>query len=89
MDIERKREEIRELIKIGRLPISYKNINLINMKDPEMVREKTSLTSLDADLTIIGFNSEKITTVGYELFTGYDNLGNVLFVSSNKEKEIK
>lgn len=89
MEIERKREEILELIKTGRLPISYKNINLIHMKDPKMVKEKISLTSNDADLTIIGFNSEKITTVGYDIFTGYDNLGNVLFVSSNKEKEIK
>ena len=89
MEIERKSEEIRELIKTGRLPISFKNINLIHMKDPEKVKEKISDTSMDADLTIIGFNSEKIKATGYDVFTGYDKLGNILFVSSNKEKEIK
>ena len=53
------------------------------------MKEEISRTSIDADLTIIGFNSEKITTTGFDIFTGYDNLGNILFVSSNKEKEIK
>jgi len=89
MEIERKSEEIRELIKTGRLPISFKNINLIHMKEPDKVKEKIANTSIDADLTIIGFNSEKIKTTGYDVFTGYDKLGNILFVSSNKEKEIK
>ena len=44
--------------------------------------------SLDADLTIIGFRNDQIKTEGLELFTGYDKLGNVLFVSANKKKEI-
>lgn len=59
------------------------------MKDPDKVKEKISNTSIDADLTIIGFNSGKIEATGYDIFTGYDKLGNILFVSSNKEKEIK
>ena len=82
-------QQIRELIKTGRLPISFNNINLIPMEEPGEVKEKISNTSIDADLTIIGFNSEKIKTSGYDVFTGYDKVGNVLFVSSNKEKEIK
>jgi len=44
---------------------------------------------MDADLTIIGFRHEKIKTEGGKLFKGYDRLGNILFVNSNKEKEIK
>lgn len=89
LEIEQKSEEIRELIKTGRLPISFNNINLIPMKEPDNVKEIISSTSIDADLTIIGFNSKKIKTRGYDVFTGYDKLGNILFVSSNKEKEIK
>ena len=89
LEIEHKSEEIRELIKTGRLPISFNNINLIPMKEPDEVKEIISNTSIDADLTIIGFNSEKIKTSGYDVFRGYDKLGNTLFVSSNKEKEIK
>ena len=58
------------------------------MKVPGKVKEEISNTSIDADLTIIGFNSVKIMASGYDVFTGYDKLGNILFVSSNKEKEI-
>lgn len=88
-ELERKSEQIKELIRTGRLPISFKNINLIPLnQDNEGVKETISTTSVDADLTVIGFRSEKIKTEGIQLFTGYDNLGNILFVSSNKEKEI-
>jgi len=89
-EMERKRDQIKELIQTGRLPISFKNINLIPLnQDSSNVKETISKTSIDADLTIIGFRGEKIKTEGNRLFTGYDNLGNILFVSSNKEKEIK
>ncbi len=89
-EMERKRDHIKELIQEGRLPISFKNINLIPLnQDSSNVKETISNTSVDADLTIIGFRGEKIKTEGNRLFTGYDNLGNILFVSSNKEKEIK
>jgi solute carrier family 12 sodium/potassium/chloride transporter 2 len=89
-EMERKRDQIKELIRSGRLPISFKNINLIPMnRDTNNVKETISKTSMDADLTIIGFRGENLKTTGNRLFTGYDNLGNILFVSSNKEKEIK
>ena len=84
-----KRQDLNDLIKSGRLPISPNNINLISMKNEQDKKEIISKTSMDADLTIIGFRSEKIKTEGYKLFTGYERLGNILFVNSNKEKEIK
>ena len=52
-------------------------------------REVIGEVSVDADLTIIGFRHEQLKTEGYKLYTGYDRLGNVLFVSANKKKEIK
>lgn len=88
-ELDRKSDELKELIKAGRLPISFKNINMIPLQENDRTREIISAASVDADLTIIGFRSEKIKTTGIELFTGYDRLGNVLFVSSNKQKEIK
>ena len=51
-------------------------------------REIIGKDSVDADLTIIGFRNEKLSTEGYKLFNGYEKLGNVLFVSANKKKEI-
>ncbi len=44
--------------------------------------------SVDADLTIVGFRHELVKTKGVATFTGFDDTGNILFVSSQKEKEI-
>jgi hypothetical protein len=87
--ISQKRKDLNDLIKSGRLPISPNNIKLIPMESDENKREIISRTSMDADLTIIGFRHQKIKTEGISLFTDYDRLGNILFVNSNKEKEIK
>ena len=43
--------------------------------------------SADADLTLIGFSSEMLTNIE-ELSEGYQDLGNILFVSSNRAKAI-
>jgi len=88
-DIERKREELLNMIASGRLPISSKNVELIPA-DPD-VSPKTIISqkSIDADLTIIGFRSELIKAEGVKIFSDYDDIGNILFVSSTKEKEIK
>ncbi|MFC2090324.1 amino acid permease [Bacteroidota bacterium] len=88
-DMERKRNQIKELIKTGRLPISLNNINLIPLNEEQNVKETISDISIDADMTIIGFRNEKLKTEGSSIFTDYDKLGNILFVSTNKEKEIK
>ena len=45
-------------------------------------------TSHEADLTILGFRSEILKKKGTNIFEGYDNLSNVLFVNSISEKEI-
>ena len=44
--------------------------------------------SAGADLTIIGFNSEAVKELRSEVFEGYQNLGNILFVNSYKEKDL-
>ena len=41
-----------------------------------------------ADLTIIGFNSEVVKQLRSEVFEVYQNLGNILFVNSYKEKDL-
>jgi amino acid transporter len=87
-EADRKKEELKELIKEGRLPISLGNIKLISADAEKQTREIIGEISVDADLTFIGFRHEQLKTEGYKLFTGYDRLGNVLFVSANKKKEI-
>jgi len=88
-EASRRKEELKELIREGRLPISLANISLISAHEDKDTRDLIGETSMDADLTIIGFRHEQLTTEGYKLYTGYDQLGNVLFVGANKKKEIK
>jgi len=53
-------------------------------------KEIISHHSADADLTIIGFNNHELADqIGnFDVFQGYENLGNILFVSSNSQKVI-
>jgi hypothetical protein len=88
-DIERKREDLLNLIASGRLPISSKNVELIPADPDISPKSIISSKSQDADLTIIGFQSELFKAEGVKIFSDYDDIGNILFVSSTKEKEIK
>ncbi|MDH5608750.1 MAG: amino acid permease, partial [Cyclobacteriaceae bacterium] len=87
-DIQDKREKLLEQIREGRLPISPGNVELIEREDEVRSREVINERSADADLTIIGFRSEASKQLGAEAFSGYEKIGNILFINSNKEKEI-
>ncbi|MDD4639195.1 MAG: hypothetical protein PHT63_05505, partial [Bacteroidales bacterium] len=45
--------------------------------------------SADAGLTIIGLRGESLKYLGTEIFSGYDDIGDILFVNSYKTKEIE
>ncbi len=84
--IEEKRKQLLELIKTGRLPISPANISMVPF-ETESRKNAIMKYSADADLTLIGFTSEALKNMG-ELSEGYNDLGNILFVSSNRAKAI-
>ncbi|MBA7579328.1 hypothetical protein ES708_21198 [subsurface metagenome] len=56
--------------------------------DQRNTKQLISQKSVDADLTIVGFRHELVKAKGIDTFTGLDDIGNILFVSSQKEKEI-
>lgn len=85
---ENQKERLLRLIKEGRLPISPSNIDLIAQGENESVKSIINKHSSDADLTVIGFQSELVKKKNTEIFEGYDELGNMLFVNSINEKEI-
>ena len=87
-ELDKTRENLLELVKTGRIPITEKNIQII--KKDENVSSKLLINehSADAGLTIIGFRAEHIRHFGPELFSGYDGIGDVLFVNSHRQKEI-
>lgn len=88
-ELESRGQNIHDLIRSGRLPISHSNVNLIPISPQKSKKEIIEEKSSDADLTIIGFRIERVKDRGIDLFNRYDNLGNTLFVHSNREKEIK
>lgn len=87
-ELEKRREEILLLIKSGRLPISSNNIELIKAENTDK-KQVIMENSMDADLTILGFNQENIKKDGQDFFTGFDDLGNILFVNSSEKIIIK
>jgi len=82
------RENLEQLVKTGRLPITSKNIQVLaneNHVDPRsMIKEH----SAHAGLCIIGFHAGLLKKHETRAFDGYEGLGNILFVHSHSQKEI-
>ncbi|MEM6260944.1 MAG: amino acid permease [Bacteroidota bacterium] len=86
--LETQKKKLLSLIASGRLAISPNNIQFIARKEEISLKNAINNTSADADLTIIGFRPEAVKKTGKEIFFGYEELGNILFVSSETEKQI-
>lgn len=87
-DLEDKEQRLSQLIKSGRLPISPNNINLIKQEANESYRDIINEHSIDADLTVVGFNDEDIDSDGVDAFHGFDEIGNILFVNAVGAKDL-
>jgi hypothetical protein len=88
-NLERERERLFELINQGRLPIAPQNIELTARKPDHHTKSIISKKSRDADLTILGVHPKAMKHLGVEVFQGYDDIGNVLFVNAAEQKVIK
>ena len=89
LEEDRVRENLVNLIDSGRLPISPKNIEIIKRNESISSKMLFNQKSKDAGLTLIGFRAENLNHNGEELFLGYEDVGNILFVNAHKETEIK
>ena len=88
-EINQVESDLLERIKLGRLPISPHNLELITQKEDVNIRDIINTKSRDADLTILGFRPEAIKQLGEEVFKGYDEIGNVLFINATRHKIIE
>ena len=70
------------------IPISQNNIELIPTVKGGDIKSTINIKSGDADLTVLGYDNDSLAGQGIELFEGYEDIGNILFVSAFKEKEI-
>ncbi len=84
--MKEKKRQLLELIKTGRLPISSSNVSMVPFEEGQ---RKTVIAkySVDADLTIIGYQSDMIRQTD-SFMEGYEDLGNILFVCANRAKAI-
>ena len=75
-----------DYIEAGRLPISPRNMKMVPHDEDISVKEIINKRSSNSDLTIIGFRGELVKKQKLDIFEGYDNLGNILFVNSINKK---
>ena len=88
-DAENVRKQMIELVETGRLPITPKNVEVVIRDQNRSIKEIICTHSHDAGLTMIGFNENSFNNGNTDLFDGYDEMGNILFVHSNGVKEIE
>lgn len=81
-------DHLLELVKTGRLPISLKNVEFIDIDESMNLKALILEKSVKAGLTMIGFRSEQIKHEGIKLFEGYTDMGDVLFVNAFRETKI-
>lgn len=88
-EIIERRQELRERVKAGRIPISVKNINMISQKEGVTSKQLINERSKTSDLTIIGFSAENAMEDHDSVLDGYDSLGDILFINASSEINIK
>lgn len=86
--LKEKQGRILNMIRSGRLPISERNINLIENLENRSYKDIINETSAEADLTVLGFSDDDIESKGPEIFARYEKMGAILFVNAQKSKII-
>ncbi|WP_116128244.1 amino acid permease [Lewinella sp. IMCC34183] len=82
-------QRLYDLIETGKLPISRANIEVLCRGDNTDSRSVIARKSGEADLVILGFREEALKRMKEEVFAGYDDIGNVLFVNAAEAVEIR
>ena len=72
--------DFQHLMNMGRLPVSDKNIELIDVDTEDSLEEMVSSRSRSASLVVLGFGVDSLDETGAEVFNAYPSLSEVLFV---------
>ncbi len=88
-DKEYIQQDLIHKIQESRIPISEKNIETFELEDGQEFYDLINEHSVDAGLVVVGFNDKQIEEEQAQMFSGYDALQDVLFVSAYREVEIK
>ena len=85
---EETRRELEGLITSGRLPITEKNVEIIEVTHGSSVKSLINEKSSTAAMVMTGFRPEALRQNGETILGGYDAAGTILFVNSQYQKEI-
>lgn len=77
-----------ELVITGRLPVTKKNIKILKRDDNIPFKKMVNEKSRNASLLLVGLNEQQLKNEKEEVFSEYENVGDILFVLSNNVKEI-
>ncbi|UBM57946.1 amino acid permease [Marinilongibacter aquaticus] len=88
-NLDQEKQKMMHLISAGQLPISRNNVEFIEHPEDVELKAIIQANSADADLIVLGFLSDALKRFGAEVFTGYDDLCNILFVNTEEGKQIK
>jgi amino acid transporter len=82
-------ERLEEMIATGRIPISRRNLSVFPT-DPEADFDRlVAVQSGRADLTVVGFTTDRLEDKGVALFERHPTVGDVLFVCGRQEIRIE
>ncbi|MDR1880794.1 MAG: amino acid permease [Tannerellaceae bacterium] len=82
------KEELKERIASGRLPITLANIEIVLLGGQQALGEAVAARSKHAGLVILGFHEEIVKGDALRFFGGFQEIGDVLFVNAFQSKEI-
>ncbi|WP_303917504.1 amino acid permease [Draconibacterium sediminis] len=88
-EVQQSKQEMKKLVLSGRMPITEKNIKIIQRTDEISTRAIINKTSKDAGLILVGLREEMVKHEKENTFAGYDDLGTILFVHSKEQKAIE
>ncbi|MDH6343319.1 amino acid transporter [Parabacteroides sp. PFB2-12] len=87
-EMEVVKEDLQERISEGRLPITLANIEIVLLDEKQTVSDAIQTRSKHAGLTLIGFREEILKHEPMKFFTGFQDIGDILFVNASQSKEI-
>jgi len=82
-------EELRTMIREGRIPVSQRNVQIIGTDDRIDFSRLVEAKSAEADLVVLGFTEERLRQKGSELLTRHHELNEVLWVSAQEDVPIE
>ncbi|MDR3046842.1 MAG: amino acid permease [Bacteroidales bacterium] len=80
-------QNLKDRIASDRLPVTFTNIEMVDIADHQSLHQVIEQHSKDAGLTMIGFSEANVSDIDY--FNNFEEMGDILFVHATKERNIR